>query len=279
MSADEAASTTARSWPRSPGRRRSGQRHDDHLRRRSHRHRGSRRGAATVSISFTLETDGRLPTAPLADAIAAVDAATDHAATYFGINCAHPDHIAGRAGPWQSRVRRCAPTRRAAATPSLMRRPNSMRDPDELPPAISSWRRYYRNSRSWRLLRHRRPPCRGHCRDHQPNLGLGPLQGFCGVLLGSEAKTESRPAAGLVTKRVSGCPVRRASTTAAPADLGEPFLDADDLVLPFGRLDRNCRFELGRVIDRPVRSIASGVGPADGGVDAVAVPAMRSRAT
>jgi homocysteine S-methyltransferase len=60
-----------------------------------------------VSISFTVETDGRLPDGnTLADAIAAVDAATDQAASYFGINCAHPDHIArAEPGAWQSRVR------------------------------------------------------------------------------------------------------------------------------------------------------------------------------
>ena len=48
-----------------------------------------------VSISFTLETDGRLPDGTtLADAIGSVDAATDCAAAYFQLNCAHPDHVA-----------------------------------------------------------------------------------------------------------------------------------------------------------------------------------------
>lgn len=47
-----------------------------------------------VSISFTVETDGRLPTGmPLGEAISAVDAATDGGAQYFLINCAHPDHF------------------------------------------------------------------------------------------------------------------------------------------------------------------------------------------
>ncbi len=49
-----------------------------------------------VVISFTVETDGALPTGlALADAIAAVDDATDQAAAYFMVNCAHPDHFAG----------------------------------------------------------------------------------------------------------------------------------------------------------------------------------------
>ena len=45
-------------------------------------------------ISFTVETDGRLPTGEtLADAIAATDAATGHGPLYYMINCAHPDHF------------------------------------------------------------------------------------------------------------------------------------------------------------------------------------------
>jgi S-methylmethionine-dependent homocysteine/selenocysteine methylase len=47
-----------------------------------------------IAISFTVETDGRLPTgASLEDAIGAVDAATDGTAAYFMINCAHPEHF------------------------------------------------------------------------------------------------------------------------------------------------------------------------------------------
>lgn len=48
-----------------------------------------------VSIAFTLETDGRLPSGePLPEAIEKVDEATDGAAVYFMINCAHPTHFA-----------------------------------------------------------------------------------------------------------------------------------------------------------------------------------------
>jgi S-methylmethionine-dependent homocysteine/selenocysteine methylase len=47
-------------------------------------------------ISFTVETDGRLPTGEtLGEAIGKVDAASDGAAAYFMVNCAHPDHFAG----------------------------------------------------------------------------------------------------------------------------------------------------------------------------------------
>jgi len=46
-------------------------------------------------VSFTIETDGRLPDGTaLGEAIAAVDEATDRGATFFMINCAHPRHVA-----------------------------------------------------------------------------------------------------------------------------------------------------------------------------------------
>lgn len=46
-------------------------------------------------ISFTLETDGRLPTGEsLEEAIARVDEATASAPAYYMINCAHPTHFA-----------------------------------------------------------------------------------------------------------------------------------------------------------------------------------------
>ena len=48
-----------------------------------------------VVISFTVETDGRLPSGQsLADAIEQVDRETDGAAAYFMVNCAHPTHFA-----------------------------------------------------------------------------------------------------------------------------------------------------------------------------------------
>jgi len=47
-----------------------------------------------VVIGFTVETDGRLPIGiGLGDAIELVDQATDQYASYFMINCAHPDHF------------------------------------------------------------------------------------------------------------------------------------------------------------------------------------------
>lgn len=68
-------------------------------------------GAAGMpaAISFTVETDGRLPTGqPLKEAIEEVDAATGGAPAYFMINCAHPTHFAAvlaAGGPWVERIR------------------------------------------------------------------------------------------------------------------------------------------------------------------------------
>ncbi len=56
--------------------------------------RAAQAEAMPVVISFTVETDGRLPTGqPLAEAIEQVDAETDTGPAYFMLNCAHPDHF------------------------------------------------------------------------------------------------------------------------------------------------------------------------------------------
>jgi S-methylmethionine-dependent homocysteine/selenocysteine methylase len=60
-----------------------------------------------VAISFTLETDGRLPTGQtLADAIGEVDAATSNGPAYYMINCAHPAHFQDTlgSGAWTRRI-------------------------------------------------------------------------------------------------------------------------------------------------------------------------------
>ncbi|ACO48026.1 homocysteine S-methyltransferase family protein [Deinococcus deserti] len=62
-----------------------------------------------VSVSFTVETDGRLPTGDsLMDAVTAVDEATNDYAAYFMVNCAHPDHFAAvldEPAAWTRRIR------------------------------------------------------------------------------------------------------------------------------------------------------------------------------
>lgn len=67
-------------------------------------------------VSFTVETDGALPTGQaLGDAIQATDAVTDQGAAYFMINCAHPEHFAHVLNdePWLRRIRglRCNASR------------------------------------------------------------------------------------------------------------------------------------------------------------------------
>jgi S-methylmethionine-dependent homocysteine/selenocysteine methylase len=61
-----------------------------------------------IALSFTVETDGRLPSGqPLREAIEQVDDETDAAPAYFMINCAHPTHFAdvvGEPGPWRDRI-------------------------------------------------------------------------------------------------------------------------------------------------------------------------------
>ena len=69
---------------------------------------GARALDMPVAISFTVETDGRLPTGDaLGDAIGAVDRATGAYPAYYMINCAHPDHYAavlGSGGDWVARI-------------------------------------------------------------------------------------------------------------------------------------------------------------------------------
>jgi S-methylmethionine-dependent homocysteine/selenocysteine methylase len=62
-----------------------------------------------VAISFTLETDGRLPSGqPLGEAIGEVDDETAGAPAYYMINCAHPTHfddVIGERQGWHERIR------------------------------------------------------------------------------------------------------------------------------------------------------------------------------
>ncbi len=71
--------------------------------------RAAQAAGMPVALSFTVETDGRLPNgASLQEAIEEVDAATGNAPAYYMINCAHPTHFADvlRPGaPWATRIR------------------------------------------------------------------------------------------------------------------------------------------------------------------------------
>lgn len=74
--------------------------------------RAAARAGRASAISFTVETDGRLPSGePLGAAIQAVDADAEgsgrDAPAYYMINCAHPAHfesVVAQAGAWRERI-------------------------------------------------------------------------------------------------------------------------------------------------------------------------------
>lgn len=70
--------------------------------------RAAQRAGIPVTVSFTTETDGRLPDGtPLGEAILATDAATGAGPVYYMVNCAHPthfSHVLDSAQPWTDRI-------------------------------------------------------------------------------------------------------------------------------------------------------------------------------
>ena len=71
--------------------------------------KAAEKAAMPVAISFTVETDGNLPTGQsLREAIEQVDSVTSRYPSYYMINCAHPthfQHILAKGEPWTRRVR------------------------------------------------------------------------------------------------------------------------------------------------------------------------------
>lgn len=71
--------------------------------------RAALRAGMPVAISFTVETDGRLPSGQsLAAAIERIDEETDRGPAYYMINCAHPTHleqVLEQTGSWRERIR------------------------------------------------------------------------------------------------------------------------------------------------------------------------------
>jgi len=70
--------------------------------------RAAAKAGIPAAISFTVETDGRLPTgASLREAIEITDAETGGSPTYYMINCAHPTHfkhVIGGDAAWMQRI-------------------------------------------------------------------------------------------------------------------------------------------------------------------------------
>ena len=99
--------------------------------------RAAEKSGLPVVISFTTETDGRLPEGrTLADAVKAVDDATGGAVAYYMINCAHPTHFQDaleQGADWIGRIRGI---RANASTKSHAELDNSVEldegDPQEL---------------------------------------------------------------------------------------------------------------------------------------------------
>ena len=71
--------------------------------------RAAQNAGLPIAISFTLETDGRLPSGqPLGEAISETDAATSEGPAYYMINCAHPTHfeaVLDSDSAWDARIR------------------------------------------------------------------------------------------------------------------------------------------------------------------------------
>jgi homocysteine S-methyltransferase len=77
----------------------------------------ARSASVPAVVSFTLETDGRLPTGmPLGEAIEATDEATDCYPLHYMINCAHPTHFEHVLDPAASWARRIGGIRANAST-------------------------------------------------------------------------------------------------------------------------------------------------------------------
>jgi S-methylmethionine-dependent homocysteine/selenocysteine methylase len=99
--------------------------------------RAAQAAGLPVAISFTLETDGRLPTGQgLAEAIVEVDEATRSAPAYYMINCAHPTHFDGvmqGKAPWLDRIRGLRTNASKRSHAELNEAPDlDAGDPDEL---------------------------------------------------------------------------------------------------------------------------------------------------
>ena len=141
--------------------------------------RAARAHDVPAVISFTLETDGRLPDGQsLRAAIERVDAETGGSVAYFMINCAHPSHFAdvlAEDGAWRERI-------------GGLRANASAKSHAELDDARGARRGRSRRARrrarraapapgrrlgARRLLRHRLPPRGGH-RPGLDGLGRGP---------------------------------------------------------------------------------------------------------
>ena len=131
--------------------------------------RAARAAGLPVVVSFTVETDGRLPSGQtLRAAIEQVDAETDGAPLHYMINCSHPTHLDGAladGGPWRERIRGL----RANASTLSHAELDAAEDLDDGDPGRSrrahvALRGSYRPRDPRWLLRHGHPPRHEHLR-------------------------------------------------------------------------------------------------------------------
>ena len=81
--------------------------------------RAAKSASMPVVISFTVETDGKLPSGQtLKEAIEKVDKETNNTPAYYMINCAHPTHFEGALASGESWVQRIRGIRANASTKS-----------------------------------------------------------------------------------------------------------------------------------------------------------------
>jgi len=81
--------------------------------------RAAKSAGMPVVISFTVETDGKLPSGQtLKEAIEKVDKETNNKPVYYMINCAHPTHFEGALASGESWVQRIRGIRANASTKS-----------------------------------------------------------------------------------------------------------------------------------------------------------------
>ena len=134
----------------------------------------ARQHAIPLALSFTLETDGNLPSGQsLVEAIERVDAESDEYPVYYMINCAHPSHFADVLDELGQKARRVRGLRANASRRSHAELDASTDldagDPRDagrgLPRAATQAAGAHRRRR---LLRHGSPPRGGDCTRAQP---------------------------------------------------------------------------------------------------------------
>ena len=130
--------------------------------------RAARAASMPVVISFTVETDGRLPTGQtLKEAVEAVDAATGNGPAYYMINCAHPSHFVSVLTPGEAWVERILGIRANASTKSHAELDESTEldigDTEEFGRLYGelTGAHVFKTKALRGLLRHRHPPHRG----------------------------------------------------------------------------------------------------------------------